>query len=85
MAVTTTLTTNNAMNAYTTVSLTALPTAFAPPRLIVRPRKQATRPAIRPNSAALTHEMITSGTPVNSVMPAANAPGFTSWTNTEKT
>ena len=38
MAVTTTLTTNNAMNAYTTVSLTALPTALAPPPVIVSPR-----------------------------------------------
>ncbi len=37
MAVTTTLITNSAMNAYTTVSLTALPTAFAPPPVIVRP------------------------------------------------
>src|SRR3954468_9955914 len=42
------------------------------------------RPAINPNSMAFTHEMITSGTPVNSVMPAANAPGFTAWMNTEK-
>ena len=31
-----------------------------------------------PNNAAFTHEMITSGTPVNNVIPAANAPGFTS-------
>ena len=38
MAVTTTLITNSAMNAYTTVSLTALPTAFAPPPVIVNPR-----------------------------------------------
>ena len=38
MAVTTTLITNSAMNAYTTVSLTALPTALAPPPLIVNPR-----------------------------------------------
>ena len=38
MAVTTTLTTNSAMNAYTTVSLTALPTALAPPPVIVNPR-----------------------------------------------
>ena len=38
MAVTTTLITNNAMNAYTTVSLTALPTALAPPPVMVRPR-----------------------------------------------
>ena len=38
MAVTITLITNSAMNAYTTVSLTALPTAFAPPPLIVNPR-----------------------------------------------
>ena len=38
MAVTTTLTTNSAMKAYTTVSLTALPTALAPPPVIVNPR-----------------------------------------------
>ena len=38
MAVTSTLITNSAMNAYTTVSLTALPTALAPPPLIVNPR-----------------------------------------------
>ena len=38
-----------------------------------------------PNSAALTQEMITSGTPVSRVMPAANAPGLTSCTNTENT
>jgi hypothetical protein len=38
MAVTTTLMTKSAMNAYTTVSLTALPTALAPPPDTVRPR-----------------------------------------------
>ena len=38
MAVTTTLTTNSAMKAYTTVSLTALPTALAPPPEIINPR-----------------------------------------------
>jgi hypothetical protein len=38
MAVTSTLITNNAMKAYTTVSLTALPTALAPPPEIVSPR-----------------------------------------------
>ena len=37
MAVTSTLITNNAMNAYTTVSLTALPTALAPPPVMLKP------------------------------------------------
>ncbi len=38
MAVTTTLTTIRDMKAYTTVSFTALPTALAPPPVIVNPR-----------------------------------------------